>query len=141
MKNIETSIEILASADTIWNELISFSTYHSWNPFIIKAEGEAKVGARLNLKMLNGKNEMLIKPTVQISEAGKEFQWLGKGLGGMFKGQHYFKLEERNGSTLLTHGENFSGLLSGLVLGMIKETTIASFNAMNEALKEKVESS
>ena len=74
------------------------------------------------------------------SEPKQEFEWLGSGLMGMFKGRHYFILEDLgNGQTKLIHGEKFSGLLSGLILKMIGDDTLKNFQKMNKALKEVVE--
>lgn len=141
MRNIETLIEINATADKVWSELTNFEAYSEWNPFIIRASGDAQVGEILDLTMKNGKKEMGFTPQVQISQADQEFQWLGKGLGGLFKGQHYFRLSENEGKTQLIHGENFSGLLAPMIFNMVKDETRGGFEAMNEALKQRIENS
>lgn len=71
------------------------------------------------------------------------FRWIGRLLIPLiFDGEHYFQLEEIDGKTKLTHGEKFSGLLipyfkwSGIAM-----ETKSSFESMNEALKERSESS
>ena len=59
---------------------------------------------------------------------------------GMFKGRHYFILEELpNGKTRLIHGEKFSGLLSGLIMNMIGKETLNNFQNMNDSLKNRLE--
>lgn len=141
MKNLETQIDINAKPETVWRILTNLEQYSSWNPFIIKAGGKANEGEQLQLKMLNGKREMEFTPTVQVAKESEHFQWLGKGMGGMFIGQHYFLLSEANGQTKLIQGENFTGLLGNLLFGMIKKDTMASFEAMNLALKKQAESS
>jgi hypothetical protein len=66
---------------------------------------------------------------------------LGKlGIKGVLDGEHYFQLKVIDSQkTELIHGENFSGILSGLLLKMIGEKTKNGFEAMNEALKIEVE--
>ena len=47
--------------------------------------------------------------------------------------------ETAEGHTQLTHGEYFTGLFSGVLMKMIGEDTKAGFEAMNAALKARVE--
>jgi hypothetical protein len=59
---------------------------------------------------------------------------------GIFDGEHYFILEQdEDGNTLFRHGENFSGMLAAVVYMMIEADTRNGFEAMNVALKERVE--
>ena len=46
MKEIQTEIEINASAEKVWRVLIDFAAYSEWNPFVRRVEGEVSVGAR-----------------------------------------------------------------------------------------------
>ncbi len=83
---------------------------------------------------------MTFRPKLLKFDPGKEFRWKGQLLfPGIFDGEHYFILEEKGeNNTLLTHGELFSGLLVGLLGGMLAKTE-AGFRLMNEALKAKCE--
>jgi len=139
MKQIETKIVIKAPREKVWSVLTDFDSYANWNPFIIRGSGNTEVGSQLDLTMKNGKKEMGFTPEVQISDQNYEFEWLGSGMGGTFKGRHYFRLADTDEGTELVHGEKFSGLLSGLILAMIKSETTKGFESMNLALKEKVE--
>jgi hypothetical protein len=49
MKEIRTEIEIGASAERIWQTLTDFAAFPEWNPFIHRASGEIKTGARLEV--------------------------------------------------------------------------------------------
>jgi len=140
-KNIETEIIINTSKNEIWKVLVDLKNHENWNPFMIKSEGEAKVGTRLKNTMKNGEKEMVFKPKVLVSEINEHFEWLGHlFIPGLFDGRHYFKLETvEAGKTKLIHGEYFSGLLSSIILKSIRENTKQGFIAMNEALKRKVE--
>lgn len=140
MSHLKTEIILNAAPEKVWNTLTDFSNYKNWNPFIISSEGEAEVGQRLTNTMLNKGKPNTFKPVVTKVQTHQEFEWLGSGLLGMFKGRHYFILEDLgNNQTKLIHGEYFSGLLSGLVLRMIGEDTLQNFQKMNKALKEVVE--
>lgn len=142
MKTITTQIEIAASPEVVWAILTDFESYPEWNPFIISMKGEARAGTFLDNRIKsNEKKEMRFQPEVLVAEANKEFRWKGKlFVKGLFDGEHYFVLEAlANGSTLLIHGETFSGLLAGALLSMIKADTQAGFEAMNKALKQRAE--
>jgi hypothetical protein len=41
-KQIKTSIEIEAAPEKIWQELMDFKSYDSWNPFLTQMEGTFK---------------------------------------------------------------------------------------------------
>lgn len=79
--------------------------------------------------------ERRIETSIEINEA-----WLGDLLvPGVFDGEHCFLPDVvAQNRTRLTHGENFSGLLVGL-LGSALSATKASFENMNIALEEEAE--
>lgn len=140
MRNIETSQVVNAPATEVWKTLMNFNDYPNWNPFIKSLSGTARVGEQLTVELcLPGKKPMFFKPTVLKAIPNQEFRWIGKlGVKGLFDGEHYFKLEKLdNKRTLFTQGENFSGLLSGLLFKMIGEETKQGFEAMNEALENR----
>lgn len=142
MKELKTEIILNATPDKVWNALLDFGAYASWNPFIPSIKGEAKVGGQLTNTMVNKGKEMVFKPRVTKVEENKCFEWLGATMGGLFKGRHYFILEDLgNNQTKLIHGEKFTGLLSNPVIAMIGEETLLNFQRMNKALKNKVEES
>jgi hypothetical protein len=58
---------------------------------------------------------------------------------GLFDGEHYFILAPGNaGSTILTQGEDFAGLLVPLLRSALEGKTRAGFEAMNLALKQRL---
>lgn len=120
---------------------MDFKNYPNWNPFIKSLSGNAEVGEQLTAQLfLSGKKPMIFKPTVLKAIPNQEFRWLGKlGVKGLFDGEHYFKLEKLDDNrTLFTQGENFSGLLSGVLFKMIGEETKQGFESMNLALAKNV---
>lgn len=142
MKNIQTEIIINASAEKVWNILTDFAKYHEWNPFIKNSKGEARVGATLENSMhLEGQKPQIFKPKVLEARPNQSFRWLGSlFIKGLFDGEHYFRLEPLNENQVkLIHGENFSGILVGMILKMVGEATEQGFIKMNEALKARAE--
>ena len=142
MKNLQTEIIINAPAEKVWSILTDFEKFPQWNPFIVKLEGKPEVNARLRAELKNGDGVSVFKPKVLVAEKNKAFEWLGSlPVPGIFNGHHYFRIEALSGGqTKFTHGENFSGLLSGIIMNKIGEQTRNGFIGMNKALKERAES-
>ncbi len=142
-KQIETEIEIDASAETVWNILTDFDEHPSWNPFVREISGFPKEGERLRvfIQPAGGKG-MVFKPRVLKAEQNRELRWLGKlFIPGLFDGEHYFRIEPIGEDRVrFVHGENFSGILVGLMAGSLDKGTADGFRAMNQALKRRAES-
>ncbi|MDB5032779.1 MAG: hypothetical protein JWQ98_20 [Chlorobi bacterium] len=140
-KTISAEIIIKASKERVWEILTSFSDYSTWNPFIISSRGEAIPGTRLDNVMMNGRRKMTFHPKVLRSEPYRYFDWLGNFIvKGLFDGHHYFRIDDlENGMVRLTQGENFSGMMSGIILKSIESDTLRGFERMNEALKQRAE--
>lgn len=141
LKEIKTEIEIKASASTAWQALTQLHHYPQWNPFVIKAEGVLAVGSKLTntLQTAPGKT-MTFSPRIIDLQPGRRLEWLGHlWVPGLFDGRHYFEIEETPTGCRLTHGERFSGLLSGPIMRSIYAQTVANFEAMNRALKARAE--
>ncbi len=142
MKELTTEIIIDATPNQVWNILMAKEEYPNWNPFIKSIKGSTEKGKQIEVSIQPpGSKPMVFKPTVLRNETAKEFRWLGHlFVKGLFDGEHYFKLEATKANqTKFTHGEAFTGILSGVLLKMIGENTLKGFIAMNEALKVKAE--
>ncbi len=141
MKNIRTELIIDAPIAIVWNILMNFDNYPNWNPFI-HITGNAEVGHHLeNTIFLEGQKPQTFKPKVLEIQQNKTLRWEGNLLiKGLFDGMHYFQLDAINqNQTRLVHGEEFKGILVGLILKMIGTSTEEGFNKMNNALKEQCE--
>lgn len=134
--HIETIIEIDAAPARVWAVLTDLARMPSWNPFIRSISGEVAAGARLDVLLTPpGKAAMRFRPTVLAVQPERELRWLGHlFVSGLFDGEHYFLLEPiLDNRTRFTQGENFSGILVGVLGGMLA-TTQAGFESMNKAL-------
>ncbi len=121
--------------------MADFEKFPQWNPFIVKLEGRPEVNTRLRAELKNGNRVSVFKPKVLVAEKNKAFEWLGSlPIPGIFNGRHYFRIESLNANQVkFIHGEEFTGLLAGVILNKIGEQTRAGFIAMNKALKEWAE--
>lgn len=142
MHHIESMIRIYAPCEKVWQVLTDFESYPNWNPFIKSISGELKQGRKLQVKISPpNEKEMSFSPTIIRTLAGREIRWSGKFLiKGLFDGEHYFELEQIDEhTTLFVQGEYFSGLLVGLMSGILEKTKMG-FQHMNRALKKTCES-
>ena len=141
MKHLENTIEIDAPPEQVWSVLTDLAAFPRWNPFILEATGELRLGGRLSVRIKPpGGRAIRFRPTVTAFEPGRELRWLGRlGVRGIFDGEHAHHLEPTSGgATRYTQSERFSGVLSWFSGGTL-EKTFAGFEAMNAALKDRVE--
>ena len=141
MKTLQTEIVINASAEKVWSILTDFEKFPQWNPFILKIEGKPEVNTRLRAELKNGNGVSVFKPNVLVAERNKAFEWLGSlPISGLFNGHHYFRIDALSQTQVkFIHGEEFTGLLAGLIMSQIGEQTQNGFIAMNKALKSRAE--
>lgn len=141
--HIETEIEIERSCEEVWRVFRSFDTYGEWNPFIQELGFEPGKSDRLNVLMHPpGGKPMWFKPQIKALEEGRRLVWLGHLLvPKVFDGEHYFELEPLGEDRCrFVQGERFTGVLVPFLRKMLDTQTRAGFDAMNQALKERVES-
>ncbi len=143
LKNLEKSIVINASAEKVWKVLTDFGQWESWNSFIIKSEGEAKVGTKLTNTFDNNGKEMVFKPKILKVKNNEELVWRGSlFMPGIFDGTHGFRIEALGPNQVrFVNYESFKGLLSGMIMKKIYDDTAANFEKMNKELKARVEQS
>jgi hypothetical protein len=141
-RELRTEILIDARPERVWEVLTDGEALGEWNPFIKELKGELREGERLRvvLKQPNRK-AMTIRPRVKMVSPGREFRWLGHmGVAGLFDGEHIFELHPVDpDSTRFVHREEFGGLFVPMLWRMLDTDTREGFEAMNLALKERVE--
>jgi hypothetical protein len=137
---IDTTVDINADRDAVWDVLSDFASYKEWNP-VMRIEGTPEVGTKLVVHLTGeGGRGMRFKPKVLAATPGKELRWLGKlGLRGIADGEHFFVLTTNDdGTTRLSHSERFSGALVALARGGSANSG-AAYQAFSQALKQRVE--
>lgn len=141
-KELISSIDIEAPAEKVWELLIDFTAYPTWNPFITRAEGPVEVGGRLTLRMqpVSG-SAVTLRPTVVEVVEGHRLRWQGRlGMRGLLDAEHLFILESHGATrSRLVQREHFSGLLVPFVQRSLDRGTLPAFHAMNAALKDRAE--
>jgi hypothetical protein len=141
-RKLASEIAISGTPEQIWSVLTDFPEYAEWNPFIRQASGDVKQGARLKVRIYPpGGRPMTFRPTVREALPPRELRWLGHlWLPGLLDGEHLFRIEATgDGRSRLRQTEQFRGLLVPLVPAVTYERTGRGFEAMNRALKERIE--
>jgi hypothetical protein len=143
MHEIITTININAPPHEVWTELIDFEAYRQWNPFIRTIEGSPREGERLKISIQPvGARGMTFRPRVIRAVPARELRWLGRLiLPGIFDGEHSFEIEPLNEGqrTRFTQRERFTGVLVPFLRRSLDTSTRKGFEAMNQALKDRVE--
>jgi len=142
MREITTEIDIRARASHVWEILMEFGAYPSWNPFIKKIAGSPAVGSRLDVTMEPpGGKSMRFTPRVRAVRPNREFRWKGRlFVPGIFDGEHRFIIEPTGKNTVhFIQREQFSGILMPFVWKMLDTKTRKGFVAMNKALMSRAE--
>ena len=138
---LETHIDIEATPEAVWQVLTDLDGYREWNPFIVSAHGTVAVGEKLENRLEPpGGRPMTFRPEVTAVEPNRTFEWLGRlGVPRLFDGRHRFDLEPTPTGTRLRQTEHFDGVLVRVLKRSLDGPTLAGFNAMNVALKDRVE--
>lgn len=137
MHELRTSIDIDASAETVWSILVDFAAYEEWNPFIRRVSGTALPGGRLDVNIQG----MTFRPRVLAVEPARELRWRGHLLfPGLFDGEHRFALHMLGARRVrFEQSERFSGLLAPIFRSKLERDTRRGFEEMNAALKQRAE--
>ena len=142
MKELTTRIDIRARASRVWDILMDFGAYPSWNPFIRKITGAPKAGSRLVVVMEPpGGKPMRFRPRVLVVRPGREFAWKGRlFVPGIFDGEHHFIIEPTGKNAVhFVQRERFSGILVPFLWKALDTKTRKGFVAMNRALKSRAQ--
>lgn len=124
----------------VWTVVSNTTAYPAWNPFITRVDGEFREGETIRIVLGVEPDSMVFKPIVLIVSPGKTLCWRGSvWICGVFDGTHCIHLTAVAGGTRFEQTESFSGLLAGRLTTDVIEQTRRKFQAMNVAVKQRVE--
>ncbi|GLZ32798.1 hypothetical protein Lesp02_49860 [Lentzea sp. NBRC 105346] len=127
---VRTELVIPAPINDVWEVLVDFSAYSTWNPVM---EYMLVDGTRTKVRAGKGtpfardfEGEITSKePYVLRSQGGDPEQFFGR---------HRWELHEHPGGTRLVNAEEFSGPMAEAVLAQTRDVLVREFDAFNEAL-------
>lgn len=126
----------------VWEVLTDFSRYPEWNPFIRIAKGQPVKNRKIFIVLTIPPGWfMFLNPSILEIKQNHYLKWLGSlVVEGLFDGEHLFKLvEEGENKTRLIQQEKFTGLLVPYLGKFVGRGAKRGFDAMNAALKKRVE--
>lgn len=142
-REIEETVEIVASASEVWWQLTNFEGYPEWNPFITSVRGNLREGARLSVTVEpDWMPAMTFRPRVLVVEPERELCWRGRtaGLPNLFDGEHAFVIESTGiDRVCFRQCESFSGVFVPGALALVERRLRSSFQSMNEKLRQRAE--
>lgn len=139
MKAYTASIEINASAETVWAILTDGAGYTLWDPGMHTLDGTIAPGEKLTIHTKLDPNRAFT-PTVADFEPPHRMIWRSGMPLGLFKGERTFTLEPlAEGGIRFTLHEVFSGPMMVLIGGSIPDLT-STFEAFCAGLKDHAES-
>ena len=142
MVELSVAHDIAAPAERIWKTLTDLPRFADWNPFIRFARGAPAVGKKLFVFVRPSLRVPLVfRPKVTVFDENQELRWTGHFLRPWIgAGDHSFKLEPTpEGGTRFVQREVFTGLLPALLSRLLVREARRGFEAMNQALKTRVE--
>jgi len=140
MRTIESTTVIDAPLTEVWEVLSDGERYAEWNPFITSVSGAFQLASRPTLRIAPpGKRAMTFRPRITAASPQRGLRWKGHlVVPGLCDAEHEFVLApEAPRRTRVTQRETFRGALVPVLGGML-EPTRQGFEAMNEALRQRV---
>jgi hypothetical protein len=142
MVAIDDALDVSASPEQVWTILTEFNGYRQWNPFITHAKGTAKVGEQLELRLkaLGDKEKILSAKISEIKE-GKELKFVTSLIPGLLRWEHTLHVEDfKDSHVCIVQRAVFTGMMANRYKARLTEHLRSGFAAMNQALKDRVES-
>jgi uncharacterized protein YndB with AHSA1/START domain len=130
-----TDLVIAASPDTVWDVITDIERWPSWNPDVrsMSFSGDVEEGAQFRWKA----GPATISSTIRRIERPRLIGWIGQTLG--IDAMHVYRLEPRDGKTLVTTEESYDGLLARVFRGPVEKMLKKSLDAGLGHLKAEAE--
>ncbi|MBL4720437.1 MAG: SRPBCC domain-containing protein [Alphaproteobacteria bacterium] len=140
--NVNTSIEIEGSLADVWKVLGDTEVFSEWNPLILEFSGEIRRRGRIFVKLeIPDAGIRTYNATLLGYQVEHEFIWeYDLPIPRLFTGKHKLIIDPMpGGGVRLRNEEELRGLLVGPLTASYLAKKRIGFEAMNRALKERVE--
>lgn len=140
---VYTEITINSSKEKVWNALLDFQNYGSWNNFIKKIEGNSDLGGKVKAKMFPPIGlPVEFEGIICRNSPNKTLAWNGYLISAwLFEPTHIFEIEEKSEhEVLFIHREEYQGFIIPFIKFMLPVLIGKGFEVMNRDLKKFVES-
>jgi uncharacterized protein YndB with AHSA1/START domain len=130
-----TQMQIAADPQTVWDALTDFESWPAWKPEVhsMVLRGPVAAGSTFEWKAGPG----TIKSRLQQVDAPKRIAWTGSTFG--IRAIDVFRLEARDGGTLVTEDESWGGLLARLFRARMRRSLQSGIERGVKELKAEAE--
>jgi hypothetical protein len=127
--------EVAADPEVVWDVMTAIDSWPDWNPDVKSAslEGELAPGSKFSWKAGPG----TITSKIQQVERLRTLAWTGKSLG--INAVHVWRLEPRDGKTVVRTEESWEGLLVRIFRGPMQKMLQRAIDAGLRHLKAEAE--
>jgi uncharacterized protein YndB with AHSA1/START domain len=128
-------IVIAAPPETVWDVLAAIEGWPSWNPDVkwASVDGEIAEGTQFRWKTGPG----TVTSTLQRVEPPRLIAWTGRTFG--IDAVHVWRLEPRDGTTLVRTEESFDGVVARLFRRPLRKTLTGALESALRHLKVEAE--
>lgn len=144
IKGWKTEVVIHAPRQLVWDQVTNFEVYSDWNPFVLEAHAEFKVGATIRfLEDLKQFGQHWINARFLSINPPNAFVWQGHvGAPFLFTVRHRFIFEavSEDQTRFIQCHENSGLLIAYFAWRGIYSVSYQGYLDYNQALKERCES-
>ena len=136
---IEHRLGIPVPAAVVWRVVADLERWAEWNPLYVKAEGALRIGAQLTLtQALEGRETVLIQPTIVDWVPETQILWRLTQNRGFIQRLRYIEIDKLDeAACIFSNGEDWSGLLAGLVPVELRRALRKGYEAFGEAVRDQ----
>jgi len=138
-----THIEIIeASCEDVFRLIADLPNYENWNPFLVTASGNVKVGGVVKGKSFLGNMTTSYRHRIFSFIPNESLCWRDFGFASLFVcGERSRFVKEENGKTIFSCHLKLTGPFSGLVNAFfgkgLRDGIVAEAKAISENVAEK----
>jgi hypothetical protein len=140
----QTTFDVDASPEVVWQVLTTLDRYGEWNPQIPGASGVIEEQGQLRLRLaLPGRPSMNLLATIERVRIGELLTWRGHVVAPwLFEGHRRFAIQRTGDRRVsVTHVEDIHGLLAPVFAVFMGRPVARSHHALNRALCARAETS
>ncbi|MGH3013320.1 MAG: SRPBCC family protein [Gaiellaceae bacterium] len=138
-KTISSEVTVEASRETVWRILTDFEGYARWNPLMTTAEGDARLGAHIQVDLRPpGSDTQEVSPEITILRPNRKLAWMSRQLVPGLADREYEVILEPLGDErvrVVMH-KRFEGILIPMTSTAEEQVGL---DLMAEALKKRAE--
>ena len=134
---IEHRLGVAAPPQVVWQVVSNLEGWPGWNPLYVKADGVLRIGTQLTItQTLKGLPDTVIQPTIVDWVPDNQILW--RLSGGLLQRLRYIEIDKLSDEgCIFSNGEDWSGLLAGLIPVELRKALRRGYEALGEAVRDQ----